>query len=531
MTFLLKYAKYVLATVCALHAQDWTPPADVSATPPVFDAVANDIAVSPSGRFVVVWDGTDPMGAFLVQSSTSTDGINWSSPYDLSTPYSIPRRAFNPQVTADPSGLFVSVWERRDAMGFYIIQSSAANDGQTWSPPADLSLTGLSSYTPFIAASSAGRFVVVWAHDTVGGAIMQASTSTDGTSWSMMPVDISPVISNIQEIDITVDSSGRFVAVWSASDGMNQRIYASTTMDGVTWSAMPAIISPAMETSVNCRVAVNAAGRFVAIWEQDDVGVHKVKASTSLDGVNWSMPAADITPAPVFFVGTPQLAAGTSGEFVAIWEAILVMGGNRTIFTSKSSNGTAWSSNISISDPMVDTASPQIISIPAGGWMSLQISDNSPTSVVNSLFSPNGIAWNSFSTVSGMNVSRPIGAVSPAGLAVVAWDFNNGMGTQVQASASTFQFIDPPATASGRRTMNQFLTQTEVVNQLFWSSSPSSDIAGYKIYRDGALIATVSSNARSYNDPRGSNKARTVYQITAVNSAGEESDPLSVTIG
>lgn len=65
-------------------------------------------------------------------------------------------------------------------------------------------------------------------------------------------------------------------------------------------------------------------------------------------------------------------------------------------------------------------------------------------------------------------------------------------------------------------------------NQLTWTLSPSPEVIGYFIYRDGMKIATVDAATDSYRDrPRA---AVSVYSVIAFDSDGTTSAPMSITI-
>jgi chitodextrinase len=109
----------------------------------------------------------------------------------------------------------------------------------------------------------------------------------------------------------------------------------------------------------------------------------------------------------------------------------------------------------------------------------------------------------------------------------------NGQGLEgqrsAQASATTFDATGP--------TTPENLTATAVGTDridLDWSpsSDPETGIAGYRIYRNGVLVATSSQS--SYSDSGLAPATEYVYQVSAVNGQGLESDrsdSVSVTTG
>lgn len=56
------------------------------------------------------------------------------------------------------------------------------------------------------------------------------------------------------------------------------------------------------------------------------------------------------------------------------------------------------------------------------------------------------------------------------------------------------------------------------------------DVSGYNIYRDGTKIATVDASTLSYTDNNRKCRVSYTYAVTAINSAGDESPPVSIVI-
>ncbi len=86
-----------------------------------------------------------------------------------------------------------------------------------------------------------------------------------------------------------------------------------------------------------------------------------------------------------------------------------------------------------------------------------------------------------------------------------------------------------PTSISGCSLKNKFLTETDLIHALSWTASPSSCVTGYQIFRNGTQIAFVPSSKLEYQDHNRGNKTD-VYSVIAVNSFGQVSSAVSVTI-
>jgi hypothetical protein len=90
--------------------------------------------------------------------------------------------------------------------------------------------------------------------------------------------------------------------------------------------------------------------------------------------------------------------------------------------------------------------------------------------------------------------------------------------------------LESPSNLQGNQKKNDFGLQYELYNQLIWTPSPSTGVVGYFIYRDGKKIGTVNASTYSYQDQNRKKGVSYIYAITAFNSAGSESSPVTIII-
>lgn len=90
--------------------------------------------------------------------------------------------------------------------------------------------------------------------------------------------------------------------------------------------------------------------------------------------------------------------------------------------------------------------------------------------------------------------------------------------------------VEPPSNLQGQQKKNDFGLVYELYNRLSWAFSPSLDVSGYYVYRDGEKIATVGATTNSYQDNNRKKGVSYTYAVTAFNSSGVESAPVNVTI-
>lgn len=98
--------------------------------------------------------------------------------------------------------------------------------------------------------------------------------------------------------------------------------------------------------------------------------------------------------------------------------------------------------------------------------------------------------------------------------------------------------VQPPANAALQRLENDFIFYKEYVNKLTWTANPENKVAlsAYKVYRKAkgaadsayALLATLAPTTTLYEDKGLAASALYTYRITALDSKGNESDPVVV---
>ncbi|MBX7066697.1 MAG: YncE family protein [Parachlamydiales bacterium] len=82
---------------------------------------------------------------------------------------------------------------------------------------------------------------------------------------------------------------------------------------------------------------------------------------------------------------------------------------------------------------------------------------------------------------------------------------------------------------SGSQKKNDFGLVYERMNVLTWQA-PTTGASGYKIYRDGVLIATVGGNTTQYEDHNRPKGVAFIYSVSAFSSNGTESSPVEVIV-
>lgn len=91
-------------------------------------------------------------------------------------------------------------------------------------------------------------------------------------------------------------------------------------------------------------------------------------------------------------------------------------------------------------------------------------------------------------------------------------------------------YTKPPSGLTGSKLKNNFGTFYEFYNLIQWTRSPAEGISGYRIYKNGKLLTTVSSSTFKYEQHNQPRNEKATYSVSAVNRYGVESPWISVSI-
>ena len=341
------------------------------------------VSFDAAGHAIAIWELDTGGGNSQIQTRTSLDsGATWEPAVNLTDASD---RAYAPQVTFDSFGNAIAAWQRLDgsapAPGNAIVQSRTSHDfGANWDPVVNVSASGGSAAGDVqLVCDGLGNVMAIWARYDGGGysgnAIVQTSTSHDsGANWDPAE-NLSANGNNTYGFDLSTDSSGNAMAIWSRFDGTDVIVQTRTSHDfGGNWDPVVNVSAPG-EDAYQPQVGFDAAGNAISIWSTD--GDSNGQTRTSFDvGATWS-PVTNLSAAGA---QAPALAFDASGNTVAIWS--IVVGSNYVIQSSASSDsGATWSAVVDLatgSETMVSPG-PQVAFASSGqviGVWSLRIGDD-----------------------------------------------------------------------------------------------------------------------------------------------------------
>ncbi len=272
------------------------------------------IAASPAGHLVVVWEDTRSGGSEIYFSQRPPGG-NWSA-NERASPPAAEGNWGEPDVAVDPSGRACAVWNSYDGGTVYYF-ASCLPAGGAWEPAQEIG-DGWSSdgVAPSIAMDSRGGAYAAW----VGGSADRLNFVYRPWAGAWGPVervdDGSASSGGICCPDLAVNSAGNAYAVWLDNSAhpfdAPHDLYFAYRPAGGAWGAntlVAAYQSPA-------KIAADILGNAYLIWDGADSGI---LAAYRPAGGQWgAIMRADDNPvaARPFW---PAIAVDAAGNAYAAW--------------------------------------------------------------------------------------------------------------------------------------------------------------------------------------------------------------------
>jgi len=400
--------------------------------------------------------------------------------------------------------------------------SSFANDGVTWSTPSLLTFSQL--YTGVWVSVNSSGTMATFIGDPLSMGYSTAAPygffSTDqGFMWTTQTrIEMSSTVAT----PVVVGSRNTgFMATWR--DTADNNPYSAFSVHGLLWLKVPITNTGTVNSAV--MVAGSTVG-FLTAWQ--DTSNNAFASFSSDDGLTWSAPVAITSTSDV---ASDVWVASRGLGFMAVW--VSNVGNAYSSFSSN--NGATWS------PPSLIAMNTQIntdVSV-SGNMAGFYVAGIALDSNAYASFSSNnGTTWlapvsiTTDNSVSGSNTGTAFGFVDVSAVGnsyMFTWLDVHG-NAQSSFAGSGPPAILPPANLTGRQRKNNFGLQYELFNTLKWNASPSFNVAGYNIYKNGVLITSVNRFTLQYKQHNQKKGAETLYSVTAFDLMGNESTEIDVII-
>jgi hypothetical protein len=356
--------------------------------------------------------------------------------------------------------------------------------------------------SPIIAVNDDGYAFVVYRYDQVSGSVYNIASVEylPSTGWASFYEVVSQIaFGSRQLIDpiVAIDSNHNAFAIWIYLDpnADNYHVYGSYRPASGTWSTEMTLVSN-NSLSASLFPPTNNATFYLTDFAFDmngnGVGVWPGNPNTVVAGIFDASSQSIISSMTISNqpAALPRIAVQANGDAWATWSEIILSASSANTLAAKfTKSSDSWESP-------PETLSTRTINI--------------------------------FSNASGFSGSDV--ATNGIGCYFADWPSSDSPTGPffLQASNTCFfppspSSLQPPQNLQACQRKNRFLTQTEYYNVITWTPSPSSNVQGYKIFRNGCLIANLRSDCFQYKDHNQCKCVRTIYQVVTVDTKGNTS--------
>ncbi|MFN0304039.1 MAG: Ig-like domain-containing protein [Burkholderiales bacterium] len=324
------------------------------------DAESPQIAIDSSGNAIAVWQQWDGVRISIFANRYS--GGSWGSALPIETDNA--GNAAGPKIAIDGNGNATVVWYQSDGARANIWSNRySANNGWGSAQLIESDNAG-SALNPEVAVDVNGNAMAVWQQSDGTRDNIWANRSSAGIWGAAVQIETDNA-DNARNPRIALDANGNAIAVWFQSDGLRTNISANRYVAGSGWGTAQLIETDNAGPAEYPRIAFDINANATVVWHQSDGTRINVMANRYTSGSGWGM-AQLIETDDAGSAGFPRVAADANGNVIAIWQQSDAVRTN--IWTNRYVAGTGWGMALLVE---TDNAGPAIdpqIAIDSDGY-------------------------------------------------------------------------------------------------------------------------------------------------------------------
>jgi hypothetical protein len=316
--------------------------------------------------------------------------------------------------------------------------------GASWLAPVDLSAPGGHVGRVQVGMDRRGDAVAVWEAFNGADWVIQGSVRPVATGVWQTPVDLSAESEDAESPRLAVDADGDAVAVWDVRTLTSSVVQSARRPAGSgAWQAT-VDVSTGAELASAPDVALDARGDAVAVWQRYTETVEGTRQSAAASSIRPALAVSWHAPVRIsaegVSVGQTRVATDLRGDVAAVWSA-LPAGANSSIIQAavRPLLAATWHAPTAVSVPAEEGANaltPQVALDRAGDVTALWVRESVLKSATRPVTSGTWTAPTDVSDEGESALSEDIGfAVSPAGEAFAAWGSGGAGGISSLQSA------------------------------------------------------------------------------------------------
>ena len=359
---LLLAATFALSSTAS--AAPWSAPTVLG--PTGRESGAPEIAVTPTGEAIAVWEGLKPKA---IQVSTRVPGGRWTKPVALG-----PAQESEPQIAVSARKAVV-VWSTNLRAGGYetsVVLAATRIAGRPWGKARNISKEKRwreepEGREPKVTITPSGKAIAIWqagdeGHSTTSF-IRSATQSAKGPGWSA-PVGLPGSIEG-ENAEVGVARSGETVAIWGASYDEESGLEVASRPAHGKWGRSQRLDRPGSYATP--QLTVTSTGEAIGVWtQQSEEGGSVLQVATRTPGGKWKVKPL----APDGYSESPAIVTEPGGRVRLVWMlAPPFGGGNGEAVSSIHLPGAGWTTPVSLASEGLQLPAhtrPQIIVTAAG---------------------------------------------------------------------------------------------------------------------------------------------------------------------
>jgi len=367
----------------------------------------------------------------------------------------------------------------------------------SWSSPAFISNDNtIASYTLYVSFDPTREiFLATWSNLTTSPGTPSYSIYSNG-SWSL-PITIDGSSGTNNSVTSSFNpNTGEGIVTWQGTGDLPYYAIYSGSM------SLGSPISNSVTTYSSIFLTFDLkTNAMVATW----LGSGSTSGYFSVYSGSWSTPSSIPNASAEIYQDVTSSYNPILKEVIATW----VDGAHsHQVALYSTYNGNSWSTDQEVDDTLlssVDVFSSfnETLQQTIAAMASVTLGTTQPT-----YFIYNGINWGDPGYISEDPSYAALGSIY----------------------IGSTRLVNPASNLSGERKKNNFGIAYEYYDTLHWNLSSSSSIAHYNIYANGVQIAQVGPHVNQYKKHNRKKSASITYTVTAVNSLGYESSPITTTI-
>jgi hypothetical protein len=196
--------------------------------------------------------------------------------------------------------------------------------------------------------------------------------TTASVSWSAAAAVESATV-NVSAPRIAVDAHGIVMAVWVQADSVTSHIYANRYVPGSGWGIATLLEASDLPADAP-QIAADSSGNFIAVWHHAWKVVNGVRygihTNRYVAGTGWgtaSVVFVDVSNSDITASGDIQIAADPNGDAMAVWSVYDWSWNHTSVRACRYTPGTGWGATTNLSTESVRAAYGPNVAVDASG--------------------------------------------------------------------------------------------------------------------------------------------------------------------